>query len=440
MAKIVLLFLGLLSVSIAKNPYTIDQDVSSAGSSAQEAKDLAIKTGKKDALMTLFEKLLKDKKDMDQLKNLDDHVVEGFIDSIQVNNENIGPKSYKAKISFEFQGKRIVDFLRKQSILFNAIPSKNVTMLLPLLSEGAKTYLFEKESGWLSAWKKHSFNKAILQFVLPNGDLKDLQAITAEDVIIADRDKIAALAKRYDATSVLVAYLEVKPTEPKEGTPQPDQQQRSASRSSAPQNQQQEPALDFSLDFQEYDADGHPKASKLIGIQKSWQDLKEEFNTQASEDDATRKKEEEKKQEIAARLKETSDSVEGQKKETAAPQQAATPQKFDMNQAFMQLADSSIESIQKMVLKRREERETKNVIFLRVPTKCFAAYQNYVTVLEESNLVNDLQSVEISRTFSVFRMHSTQTLEDLINYLKTKGLFFEEAPEKMSPYTNEEIR
>jgi hypothetical protein len=449
MYKAIFVCFGLISLSLAKNPYTINQDVSSAGSSAQEAKDMAIKTGKKDALMTLFEKLLKNKQDLDQLKNLDDHAIEGFIDSVQVSNESIGPQGYKAKISFEFHGKRIVDFLRTRSIAFNAISSKNVTMLLPLLSEGAKTFLFEQESGWLSAWKKHSFNKAILQFVLPNGDLKDLQTITAEDVVIADRDKISAIAKRYEATAILVAYLEVNPTQKEEVVPssQQSQQQVAPTRPQIAQQGQalnqasKDPDLTFTLDFQEYDADGHQKSSKLIGIKKSWSDLKEEFMAHASEDDATRAAEQKKKKELEDQLKATSEAGAEEKKDEKNQQpDQAVPQTFDMNQAYTLLADSSIENIQKMVLKRREEREAKNVIFLRVPTKCFNDYQNYMSVLEESNLVNDLQPVEISKRFSVFRMHSTQTLEDLINYLKTKGLFFEEAPEKMSPFTNEEVQ
>ncbi|MDP3936353.1 MAG: hypothetical protein Q8Q56_05165, partial [Alphaproteobacteria bacterium] len=100
-------FLMTLNVSmIFGSAYSIKSiQIQNNGASSSAAKDSALKDGRKQAFQMMMQKLV-DKKDMDRFENADDQTVEFLIDSMQIMNEQMGPKSYKATVSFEFNKQR----------------------------------------------------------------------------------------------------------------------------------------------------------------------------------------------------------------------------------------------------------------------------------------------------------------------------------------------
>ncbi|QOL20142.1 DUF2066 domain-containing protein [Candidatus Bodocaedibacter vickermanii] len=329
--------------------------VQNNGASSSVAKDAALKDARKQAFQAMVQKLV-DKKDMDRFENTDDQTVEFLIDSMQIMNEQMGPQSYKAMVSFEFNKQRIEEFFRNKSVQF-VVPVHKSIVVLPLLSDGAKTYLFEKENIWMDLWRGHSFNQALMTFVVPNGDLNDMQLLDAEDALIGASEKIAAVAARYQVSAVVVPYVSISIQGRK---------------------------INVQVDFQEYDAKGIKKNNMIRSHNLT---------------------------EVAAEVS-----------------------KQDLLKKLLKI---SIENIQDFVKAQFGGNQNHNLVYLKVPTKTSDEYCAYIKVLNESGMAQEIQPVELSRNYSVLRVKTLYTLEDLLKFFKERGYNFEISQDVANPYAYE---
>lgn len=355
---VVIYFAALNSLAVYGDAYTIKNiQVQSKGTSASSAKDGALKNGRKEAFQIMIQKLV-DKKQQDLFESTDDQTIEFLIDGVQVINEQMGPKSYKAIVSFDFNKERMSDFLRNKAVPF-VVPVHKTVLVLPVFSDGAKTYLFEKENIWFDLWKKHSFNQALLTFVIPNGDLTDIGALDPEDALIGASHKIIALAQRYQVSAVIVPYVTVT---------------------------QDGKNLNVRLDFQEYDSKGIQKANNIRSHNLS------ELSTTTS------------KQKLLTRL-----------------------------------LPVAIENIQDFCKAQFGSTQEHNLVYLKVPTKSSDDYYKYIKLLNESTMVQEVQPVELSKEYSVLRVKTLYTLEDLLGYFKDRGYNFEASQDIVKPYAHEAL-
>lgn len=330
-------------------------EVQHTGVSSLAAKDAALKDARKQAFQLMIQKLI-DKKEMDRFETIDDTAIEFLIDSMQIMNEQMGKKSYKATVSFQFNKERIEEFLKNKAVQYVAPVHKSI-VVLPLLSDGAKTYLFEKENLWMDLWKGHSFNHALMTFVVPNGDLSDMNLLDAEDALIGAAEKMAAIASRYQVSAVVVPYVSVSISGRH---------------------------LNLQVDFQEYDAKGVRKNNTIRSHSLS---------------------------EIAT---ETTRSA-----------------------LLKKLLKISIDNIQDFVKAQFGGNQNHNLVYLKVPTKAPDDYYKYIKVLNESGMAMDIQPVELSRGYSVLRVRTMYTLEDLLKYFKERGYNFEASQDVANPYAYE---
>lgn len=329
--------------------------VQNNGVSSSAAKDAALKNAKKQAFQMMIQKVV-DKKDMDRFENTDDQTIEFLIDSLQIIDEQMGPKSYKAMVSFEFNKQRMEEFLRNKAVQFVAPVHKSI-VVLPLLSDGAKTYLFEKENIWMDLWRGHSFNQALMTFVVPNGDLNDMQVLNAEDALIGAAEKIAVIAARYQVSAVVVPYVTISIQGRK---------------------------INIQVDFQEYDAKGIKKNNMIRSHNLT---------------------------EVAAEV----------------PKQ-------DLLKKLLKI---SIDNIQDFVKAQFGGNQNHNLVYLKVPTKTPDEYYRYIKVLNESGMAQEIQPVELSRGYSVLRVKTLYTLEDLLKFFKERGYNFETSQDVANPYAYE---
>lgn len=357
-------FIGVFALCLAMlnsslhwgNAYSIKAiEVQNTGTSSLVAKDAALKDGRKQAFQLIIQKLI-DKKEIDRFDATDDTTIEFLIDSMQIMNEQMGKKSYKATVSFQFNKERIEEFLKNKAVQFITPVHKSI-VVLPLLSDGAKTYLFEKENLWMDLWKGHSFNHALMTFVVPNGDLSDMNLLDAEDALIGAAEKMAAIAARYQVSAVVVPYVSISMSGRH---------------------------LNIQVDFQEYDAKGVRKNNTIRSHSLS---------------------------EIAA--------------ETTKAE------------LLKKLLKISIDNIQDFVKAQFGGNQNHNLVYLKVPTKSPNDYYQYIKILNESGMALDIQPVELSRGYSVLRVRTMYTLEDLLKYFKERGYNFEISQDVTNPYAYE---
>lgn len=354
-----IIFLGLSLINttqVIATPYTIKNiAVQSKGESSALAKQTALKIGRKQAFQEMIQKLV-NKKDINRFESASDQTIEFLIDSLQVGEERIGPKSYKALVSFDFNKQRLEDFLRNNSVPF-IVPVHKSILILPVLSDGAKTYLFEKENIWLDLWRRHSFNQALVTFVVPSGDLSDISVLDAEDALIGATHKLISIIQRYQVSSIVVPYVSIV----------------TADRH-----------LNIRLDFQEYDSKGIKKNNVIQSHSLS------EIITESSK----------------------------------------TP-------LLKKLLPIAIENIQDFCKTQFVGAQQHNLIYLKIPTASSKDYYKYIALLNESSMVQEVQPVELSRSFSILRVRTLYTMEDLLNYLKQHGYNFEASQDIANPYAYE---
>jgi hypothetical protein len=338
--------------------YTIKNiAIQSKGISSFVAKESALKDGRKQAFRIMIEKLV-DKKDLDRFETTADQTIEFLIDSFQVLNEQMGPQSYKATVSFDFNKQRMEEFLRNKSVPF-IVPIHKVILILPVMSAGAKTYLFEKENPWFKLWKHHSFNQALMTFVIPNGDLIDMNSLDAEDALIGANHKLITIAQRYQVSAIVVPYISIT----NEGR-----------------------ILNVRLDFQEYDSKGIKKNNLIRS-----------HNLSEAATDVSKK------------------------------------------QMLDQLLSIAIQNIQDFCKSQFGGLQEHNLVYLKIPTQSSEDYYKYIKLLNESTMVQEIQPVELSKEFSVLRVRTLYTLEDLLRYFKERGYNFEASQDVVNPYAYEAL-
>lgn len=190
------------------NPFRIQNiSVEIRDDSLAQAKEKALRQARRKAFTTLIKKMV-DPKQIDAFDNVEEVSISYLIDSMQVLKENVGSKAYKAVINFDFNKDRVETFLRKRAVEFVS-PSSKTVMLLPVLSDGAKTYLFEQNNQWLRLWQESSLNQALCTLIIPNGDLKDIHSLDAEDAIIGASHSFTNIAARYGVDTIIVIHASI---------------------------------------------------------------------------------------------------------------------------------------------------------------------------------------------------------------------------------------
>lgn len=202
-----LLIVGLYTPILqAKSPFTIENyETTAKSSTGLEAKNLAIKKARQEVFMILVEKFV-DKKYWSHVQaETDDATINYLVDVMRISNEKITKKTYQAKLTFEFNKDRIEEHFRKLAVKFIS-PSADKKMIIPVLSLGARSYLFDDENTWLKLWRSEPLHKTTFHITLPIGDLQDVQALTTEDAVVGAGHKIKEFIGRYGATDTLIIH------------------------------------------------------------------------------------------------------------------------------------------------------------------------------------------------------------------------------------------
>ena len=86
-------------------------------------------------------------------------------------------------------------------------------VVAPLLQLPEALLLWEDNNQWRHAWAELPPPDGLVPLIAPLGDLADAATVTAEQAASGDAERLAALARRYDAAGVLVAIARVEPAD-----------------------------------------------------------------------------------------------------------------------------------------------------------------------------------------------------------------------------------
>ncbi|MDE0703061.1 MAG: DUF2066 domain-containing protein [Rhodospirillaceae bacterium] len=113
-------------------------------------------------------------------------------------------RSFDGALSYLFNPEAVGAFLKAEQLGWSARRSDPVLVLAVWRGEGGAV-LWDDPNPWRDAWAATEREPGLVPVVLPEGSLKDLQAIDAEQAAGRDAQSLAAIARAYGAKQVLVA-------------------------------------------------------------------------------------------------------------------------------------------------------------------------------------------------------------------------------------------
>ena len=115
-----------------------------------------------------------------------------------------GSRSFDGALSFLFRPRAVGAFLRSEEIAWSSRRSDPV-LVLPVWRGESGDILWDDPNPWRDAWTATESEPGLVPVVLPEGSLKDLQAIDAGQARERDAKRLATIARVYGAKQVLVA-------------------------------------------------------------------------------------------------------------------------------------------------------------------------------------------------------------------------------------------
>lgn len=182
--------------------------VDATAASSSEARDLAFRTGQREAFLKLLRRLTVENDET--LRAVRDNVsLTDMIAGFEVDEEKVSPTRYRALLTINFKPDAVRQALRDQAIGFAETVSKPV-LVVPVLRDGAGAALWEDGNLWRNAWMQRETARGdLVPLVLPLGDIVDLGVLSVEQALQPDEAALMRLAERYGTSEVAIAIASV---------------------------------------------------------------------------------------------------------------------------------------------------------------------------------------------------------------------------------------
>ncbi|MHA1601056.1 MAG: DUF2066 domain-containing protein [Alphaproteobacteria bacterium] len=179
-----------------------DINVDVTAKTAAAARELAHAEGHVLAMRKLLARLLP-RDDLTRMRELLVPEIVEFVRDFEVENERTSDVRYLARLTFRFKADAVRDLLRTDGLLFAETQSKPV-LVIAVYGPSGEAFLWEDANPWARAWALRQPGEWLVPLQVPLGDLGDIGSVNANQALSGDRERLAALAKRYGTEDVLV--------------------------------------------------------------------------------------------------------------------------------------------------------------------------------------------------------------------------------------------
>ena len=181
--------------------------VDATAANASAAREQARRAGERRAYAILLERpTLADARG--RLPPVTDSLLNDLIAGFEVANERVSGVRYLANYTFHFRADAVRHLLRQASVPFAETRSKPV-VVLAVWQGSTGAALWEDPNPWRDAWNQHPPRWGLVPFVLPYGELDDVQAIGADTALAGDQAHLQAISMRYQDADVLVTQAKL---------------------------------------------------------------------------------------------------------------------------------------------------------------------------------------------------------------------------------------
>jgi len=183
--------------SVVDLPMEVSADNPSA------ARDRAIDEAQGMALRQLLDRLTLPQ-DRGRIPKVDGRRLNQLVAGIEFADEKFTANKYLARITVRFRPAEVRRLLNESGVQFSETAAKPI-LVLPLYFQDGKPRLWEEPNPWRDAWIRRDTTDSLLSIRAPSGELADVSAITGEQAMAGEADRLEAIRARYDAGEVMVA-------------------------------------------------------------------------------------------------------------------------------------------------------------------------------------------------------------------------------------------
>jgi len=215
---VMLLCLPLVPRGATADVYAVEGlQVDVTAETAARARAKALAQGEAAAFRQLLERLTLSE-DHEYLPVLKRSEIAPYLLDFSVADEKTSAVRYLASLTYRFDRDRVRMLLTDQGLLFAETPSKPL-LVLPVIEGTARSaeggtaaatdspmQLWDDPNPWRDAWGRLPGDRGLVPVLLPDGDLDDIAALSAEQAVDGDIARLAAIGERYGAGAVLVVY------------------------------------------------------------------------------------------------------------------------------------------------------------------------------------------------------------------------------------------
>lgn len=180
-----------------------DVPVDATAESSVQARESARSQGVHKAFRQLLERLTA-KTDWARLPQPSDDAINNLMQDFEVKDEHSSSVRYLASYTYRFSPNGVRKLLRDAHLNVTELASKPV-VIVPAIQAGGSTRLWDDPNPWLAAWSASDGKAGLVPWILPSGDLADVQAFDVPDVAKPTPEHLQALSKNYDGGDVVVA-------------------------------------------------------------------------------------------------------------------------------------------------------------------------------------------------------------------------------------------
>lgn len=186
--------------------YTVrDVPVDATANEAAEARVIAIRKGRADALRMLFQRLTL-QVDWPELPALDTSEVTMLGSGFEISNERNSPTRYLATITYRFKPQDVRDVLQQFDIPFSEVQARPM-VVLPVYVDGKNARIFQDDRNWNLAWSNKNLGHELVPVKVPLGDLGDVIATPVEAALTEDYAALSGFAERYGVQDILLVRM-----------------------------------------------------------------------------------------------------------------------------------------------------------------------------------------------------------------------------------------
>jgi len=173
---------------------------------ASQAKIKAMQQGRVAAFSTLINRLSSSPR-AQALLRLPATEIGRLVRGISVRQEKTGSKNYSADLNIAFQPAAVRSLMTQFSIPFSDQQADPV-LILPIYIDKGRAILWDDPNPLRDAWGSIDTDAYLLPVVLPNGGIEDIRAISADEALDNNAERLAAIKARYKVSEVLVSVGE----------------------------------------------------------------------------------------------------------------------------------------------------------------------------------------------------------------------------------------